>query len=297
MMKRISLLTDSRYTNPTDPPLLVQQVLDEEALLMDALEKRGCRVDRVSWDDKHIKWADRDLCVIRSTWDYQDRMEDFLPWLDRIEKQTSLCNPADMVRWNLDKNYLSDLEKKGIRIPPSRFIRKGENRSLAEHLEGCGWKEAVLKPVVSAGAKHTYRFRMDEADVLEPTFHILVEDEAMMLQEFMPSVLDQGELSLVMIGGRFSHAVRKNPNPGDYRVQDDFGGSFSLSEADTETIDFARSVLEACGGNPAYARVDILRDEQGQALLSEVELIEPELWFRLHPQGAEELAEVLLQEL
>ena len=295
-MPHFCILTDSRFADPADPDPLVRQAIGEDLLLAGALEERNCAVERLAWDSE-TRWTRFDALVFRSTWDYMDRIGEFRNWLDRVEGRTTLLNRPELIRWNLDKHYLDDLQQKGIAIPPTLFISKGEKAQLTDLVRSFPWQEVILKPVVSAGARHTHRFPASASPDFERTFRQLIAAEDMMIQEFQSGVLTQGELSLVMIGGEFSHAVRKKARAGDFRVQDDFGGSVERITPGKDELEFAGSVLEACGCRPPYARVDILRSNGGQPLLSELELIEPELWFRLRNEAASALADYLIREL
>jgi glutathione synthase/RimK-type ligase-like ATP-grasp enzyme len=127
-------------------------------------------------------------------------------------------------------------------------------------------------------------------------FKSLITNESLILQEFQESVLTEGEVSLVMLGGQFSHAVRKRAKPGDFRVQDDFGGTLHPYEPDAEEIRLAGQALQHCQELPLYARVDLIRDRHNKSCVSELELIEPELWFRRNPEAAIRMARLIYQQ-
>ncbi len=231
--------------------------------------------------------------VFRSTWDYVERFSGFTAFLARAERCTRLVNSAAAVRWNCDKRYLAELARAGIAIPATRFLACGQQATLAELLSATGWREAVIKPAISCGARHTHRIAAASAAVHQAAFSALLAEHTMLVQEFLPSVLAEGELSLMVIGGRFTHAVRKRAKAGDYRVQDDHGGTVTPHAASVEEIDCAERVVAACPLPPVYARVDLVRDHGGGLALMELELIEPELFLRFHPPAAAALARAL----
>lgn len=283
----VTLLTDKRYHEPVDPDWYAQQILDDDALLREALEGKGLRVARTYWDDPTFDWNQTRCAVFRTTWDYFDRFQEFSAWLERTSHQTRLINPTEIIHWNIDKHYLRDLAGDDVQIPPTCFIEPGDQRSLRSIVEDCGWPEMILKPAISGAARHTYRLTTETVQQLESVFRTLIDGEAMLLQEFQHRVLTDGEVSLMVIGGQFTHAVLKKARPGDFRVQDDFGGTVHAYKADPDEIRFAEQAVARCTPEPLYARVDIIRDNQGQICLSELELIEPELWLRLHPPAAD----------
>lgn len=291
----ITILTDSRYVNPKEQTVYTQNVLNEDRLLAEALERRGFAVYRCAWDDPEMNWKTTNYVIFRSTWDYFDRYDEFSKWLDVVQEKTTLLNPKELIHWNVDKRYLRDLEKAGIRIPPTVFIDTGEEKSLQAIAEQTNWDAFILKPAISGAARHTYRFDFETLYKYEAIFKDLIANEAMLLQEYQKDITTKGELSFMVFGGAYSHAVLKKAKSGDFRVQDDFGGSIHHYEASQEEKDFAVAAVAACKILPAYARVDVMWDNNGELCLSELELIEPELWFRMNEKAADKLAAALLE--
>ncbi|MDX1380182.1 MAG: hypothetical protein R3233_03635 [Xanthomonadales bacterium] len=286
----LTLLTESRHVAPAETDWYVDNILAEDALLKAALERHGLRVTRVGWDDPDFDWSSTRTALFRATWDYFHRFDEFSAWLERVGAQTTLINPARQARWNLDKHYLADLGARGVRVTDTRFIEAGSDTTLVAEVAASGWDELILKPAVSGAARHTYRFSASECASLEAVFADLVAHEALLLQPFQHNILEQGEYSFMVFGGRYTHAVLKVAKPGDFRVQDDFGGSVHVHEATPAQIEFAEAAVAACDPLPAYARVDAFVDNDGQLAVGELELVEPELWFRLHPPAADALA-------
>jgi glutathione synthase/RimK-type ligase-like ATP-grasp enzyme len=298
------ILTDARYEDPVKTDEYTRNVLLEDGMLMEALVKRGLKVGRVNWDNPDFDWTSARYIIFRTTWDYFERFPEFDRWLERTRGLTSMINPYKIIRWNIDKHYLLDLQKNGINIPPTLFIEPGDPRSLDEICESSGWSDMILKPAVSGGARHTYKLcagdhgmkrsitdkHAGDISIHEDMFRELITNESMMLQEFQRRVTEEGELALMVFGGRYSHTILKKAKPGDFRVQDDFGGSVHDYRAGQEEIEFAEKVVSVCKPLPVYARVDIIRDNNNDLCVTELELIEPELWFRNHPPAAESFA-------
>lgn len=288
-----TILTDHRWVNPETIDDYTANVLLEDKLLLEAIENKGFKVNRKSWDDSSFDWASTKYVIFRTTWDYFERFPEFSLWLKEAQTKTKLINPRELILWNIDKHYLGDLDKKGIPIPPTVFIEKGDTRTLAEIAATENWKKFILKPVVSGAARHTYMMETDDIKQHEQIFRELIKEEAMMLQEFQENIFEKGEISLMIFGGKYSHAVLKKAKSGDFRVQDDFGGTLHDYEPQKAEIDIAESCMRACPQLPLYARVDIMWDNNGNPVVGELEMIEPELWFRRDDKAADRLAEAI----
>jgi len=289
------ILTDARYVNPKKIDWYTENVLKEDGLLKKSLEDRGLQVERVNWDHPQFDWSSTAYIIFRSTWDYFYRFAEFSEWLDRVSKLTKMINPHKTIRWNLDKHYLMDLQSSEIAIPPTLFIEPGDARSLSEICQSSGWENMIMKPAVSGGAWHTYRLNSGNLSDHESIFRKLIKTESMLFQEFQNSVMDIGEIAFMVIGGKYSHAVRKKAKEGDFRVQDDFGGTVHDYTATSTEIEFAERVVSVCDPVPVYARVDVIMDNTGEPCISELELIEPELWFRRYPEAALRFAESFIE--
>ncbi|MBK7407017.1 MAG: hypothetical protein IPJ40_02440 [Saprospirales bacterium] len=290
----ITLLTESRYERPVNPDWYKQNILTEDRLLQEALERRGLNVARVDWARTDFDWRSTSFALFRTTWDYSHRAAEFSAWLDKVSLQTELVNPLALIRWNMDKHYLHDLEARGVHSVPTLFLEPGETATLRELHTRTGWIHTVLKPAVSGGARHTYRLNPENLEAHEAIFRQLVASESMLLQPFQENILTQGEKALMVLGGQFTHAVLKRAKPGDFRVQDDFGGAVYAYNPTKEEIDFAELAFAVCDPSPLYGRVDLVADNEGRLAVVELELIEPELWFRYYPPSADVLADSLL---
>ena len=276
----ITILTERRYYQPNEISDYVANILLEDDLIGEALKNMGYKVTRKSWDDAHFDWSTTKYVLFRTTWDYFDRFPEFRAWLNRVEGVTRGINSINTIKWNWDKHYLTLLKEAGINIPPTTFIPRHSGQSLSQVFHHSGWEKAVMKPTVSGAARHTYVVTAKNIDEYEGLFQKLLTSEDMMLQEFQDSISSFGEVSLMMFGGSYSHAVLKKAKKGDFRVQDDFGGSLHNYSPSDDMIRLAQNALKACPEPTAYARVDIILDGSGLPAISELELIEPELWLR-----------------
>jgi glutathione synthase/RimK-type ligase-like ATP-grasp enzyme len=292
----IAILTEDRYDNIVASDKNEANILLEDSLIQRALERKGFKVHRTSWSNPIFNWESARMLLIRTTWDYFDRFTEFHNWLEIVKNKSILINPYETLKWNIDKHYLIDLQNNGINIPATVFIEKGEQKTLDDLFNESKWNEVVLKPVVSGAARHTYRLRKENTEEKEIILDQLLRNEAMMFQEFQQYVLSKGEVAYMFMGGKFTHAVLKKAKPGDFRVQDDFGGSVELYHPNKKEVEFARNVLENCGKKTFYARVDVIYDNNKELCVSELELIEPELWFRLDEKAASSLAQAIYDE-
>jgi glutathione synthase/RimK-type ligase-like ATP-grasp enzyme len=197
----------------------------------------------------------------------------------------------------MDKWYLQDLSNRNINTVETRYISSGETKSLDSLINETGWKEVILKPTIAGAARHTYRVNIQTISEYEDIFRELISNEDMMLQPFQYNIMKKGEISFMVIGGKFTHAVLKKGKEGDFRVQDDFGGTLHEYHPSNEEIRFSEEVVLAYEPLPAYARVDAMWDNNGNLAVSEVEMIEPELWFRRNENAAQKLAEVIAERI
>jgi len=262
--------------------------------LCEALRRRGCEAVSAVWDEDVTEWDDTDLCLVRSTWDYHDKHAGFLAWTRLVEAATALHNPADLIAWNSDKRYLRELAEAGVPTVPTLWVERGAEVDLASELSVRGWAEAVVKPVVDLGAKNLHRVRAGEGQ--QALAAVLARQEAM-VQPFLPSLESEGELSLIYIDGQLSHAVRKHPAPGDFRVQSIWGGTFAPAEPDPQQVEIAERALAQLNEPPLYARIDLVSDPSGNPALIELELIEPNLYLGTDGAAADRLANAVLSRL
>ena len=293
----VTLLTDSRYVDPKLPGEYAQNILKEDQIVREALERKGLKVNRKDWADPEFDWGETNIILFRTNWDYFERYSEFREWVTHASTKTKFVNSIDLLNWNVDKHYLSNLADKKIRIRPTRFIPKGSSLSLEELHNFTGWTHSVVKPTIGGAARHTYDITQENLPIVSNKLVELMKNEDFMIQPFQNSVPVDGELSLMFFGDNFSHAVLKKAKNGDFRVQDDYGGTVHKHIASDKEIEFAYEVVKACPEKPAYARIDMIEDNDGELAVSELELIEPELWFRFRPEAADLLAEEVISRL
>lgn len=291
-MKRydITLLTCRELLQPDSTHPYNQNVLQEEQLLTEALHAHGLAVHRTHWDDPDFDWGSTGVALFRTTWDYFYRAAEFKQWLEEAGQHTRFINPIETIRWNLDKHYLQDLTRKGVNVVPTIFIEPGESQTLQEITGLTNWEEFILKPAISGAARHTYHFTLANAEKIEPTYKELISQEALMLQPFLQNIVTRGEVSHMVFNGKYSHSVLKRAKEGDFRVQDDHGGTVHDYSANEMEIALAEAAAMAIEPTPVYARIDMTWDENNEPVLIELELIEPELWMRKHPVSAKVFA-------
>ncbi|MFD7547787.1 RimK family alpha-L-glutamate ligase [Streptomyces sp. NPDC059816] len=287
--RRIALVTcNPRPGLPADPEL---------PGLLSALTAAGARATAVAWDDPDVDWAAFDLAAIRSTWDYAQRVPEFLDWAARCARLSRLANPEPVVRWNSDKRYLGDLARAGVPTVPTRYLPPGADGEPP--VDGTPY---VIKPSQGAGARLAARYEGTPADAERAREHLALlhaEGLTAMVQPYLRGIETTGERALVFAGGRFLHAIRKgavltagtahdaarDPHPevrGWRATQEER----ALAEAALAAVPFADALL--------YARVDVVDGEDGAPRLMELELIEPYLFLEHHPESFTELAAVLL---
>ncbi len=294
VMVDVTILTCKAYFEPQPGNRYVENIFTEYHLLRTALEARGLSVERTYWDNPNYDWSRTKAVVFRTIWDYFERFEEFWPWVQALNQKTQLINPFSLLRWNIDKHYLKDLAERGIKIVPTHFVDHGEHQSLKAICNQKGWCDIVIKPAVSGAAFHTYKILEKNREEYEPLFQQLVGERDMLVQPYQPTITELGEASLMVFNGSYTHAILKKAKPGDYRVQDDFGGTVHPYEPSAREIAFAEKVFSVCDPMPAYGRADIMWDATGEIYLSELEIVEPELWVRNHPAAAEDFAEGIL---
>jgi glutathione synthase/RimK-type ligase-like ATP-grasp enzyme len=257
-------------------------VIDDEHAV-EPLAELGWQVSTISWRQTAEPWSAFDAVVIRSTWDYWDDVPAFLEVLARIDRQTRLANPLDLVRWNLAKTYLRDLRDKGVGIVPTVWLDGLDGQSAAGCAERLQSTQLVVKPVVGANGQDAFRFSRDEDPQRWSGIADCFRGRACMVQTFMPNVLTEGEFSLFFFSGEFSHAILKVPAAGEFRSQEERGAEILAIHPEAALLRAGERALAAVSPAPLYARVDFVRDAAGAFGVMELELIEPSLYLRMDP--------------
>lgn len=288
MTARVALVSSGQYAHLDEdlPPILA------------ALGARGVSAVVADWHDGALGWADVDLAVIRSTWDYTWQVDRFLAWVDRVSGLTRLLNPAPIVRWNTDKRYLLDLAAAGVPTVPTRIVAPSDDPAVFDDLAG---RQIVVKPVVSAGARDTERYGPDRrADAHEHVERLQGEGRAVLVQPYLDEIDGQGETGMVFLGDTFSHAFRKGPIlvPGNglvdglYREEDIAPRTASQAELDVASaaLDAVAAALPGTSRRDLlYARVDVAPHQGGPVVL-ELELVEPSFFCETDAGAADRAA-------
>ena len=250
-------------------------------------------VEMVPWRSD-VDWNDYDIVYICTPWDYQNDVAGFLDVLATIEGSSArLVNGLDLVRWNLEKTYLRELEMRGADIVPSRFFDSFDAERVAACFDAHATDMIVMKPTVGANSDNIFVLtRPLRADVTVELGRVFA-NRPFFVQPFVDSVRSEGEYSLFFFGGEYSHAILKKPKQGDFRTQEEHGADILGVAAPAALVEIARRVLGVVNPQPVYVRADFVRDAGERFLLMELELIEPALYFRTDPESANRFASAL----
>ena len=249
--------------------------------LVPALAARGLGCELIPWRGADARAGEFAALLPLFAWDYWDARGDFLATLERAGRTTRVLNPPDLLRWNTDKSYLERLGAHGAPLIPTQVVDRVTDEAAMTAFAAFGTTRLVAKPLVGAGAWR--QALLVQGEPLPPEAEL--PPGRAMLQPFLPSVGEEGELSLLFFGGAFAHGLRKLPRSGDYRIQSLYGGREVAWEAEPDVVELARGSLALLGAlgfdTPLYARVDLLRGLDGHMKLIEMELVEPYLYFGL----------------
>jgi O-ureido-D-serine cyclo-ligase len=267
---------------------------EDEPPLHLAFQKAGCEVQIAEWDDPKVDWGSFDVALLRSAWDYCERIGEFLAWVERASRVTRVLNPLPLVRWNTDKHYLADLAAAGAAVVPSTFIEPGENPAVAlrRFLDTHSQAELVVKPAVGAGSRDTQRYLRSELEAaVAHARRLLDARRSVLVQPYLGRVDKEGETALIFFEGQFSHSIRKGPllPRGGTATSGLFAPeTITPREPGKDELRLAQKVVSVVPfGTPLYARVDVIRDDSGAPCVLELEMAEPSLFF-LHAAGSAE---------
>ena len=299
--KKIAILvTDNLVPGSTEANAFSHEYEEEISKLLPAFEDNGMHVDLVKWREAPEIAAAYDAMLPLFVWDYFDSNEqDFLQAMAKIENKTRLFNNFDILRWNLNKSYLDEMEAMGAATIPTVKLERVSENGIQRAMEEFGANKVVIKPDIGAAAwrqvLHIKGQPLPDREKMPPN--------GALVQPYLNSVETEGEYSFLYFGNGFSHALRKLPKTGDYRVQALHGGREEPYEPTKEDREQARSILDVLDFTPMYARVDLLRGNDGRLLLIELEMIEPYLYLPYAEgeggdnKGAQKLAKAVLKKL
>jgi len=256
------------------------ELTDDGRAIAAALADRGFETTPVVWTDESVDWTSFDVAVLRSCWDYPTDTDRFRGVLDAMAAaDVAVVNPPRVVRWNLHKSYLFDLQAGGVPVPATELIERGSEASLASVLRERGLAEAVVKPAIGTASTDVWRTGLADAPADEDRFADLLADGDVLVQAFVPEIVD-GERSIVCFGGAYSHAWNSPTEPDDVTAFGDADASYDPADRIVEeAVGALETACDATGIDPdelPYARVDYV-ERDGSLLLMELELIEPYL--------------------
>lgn len=267
----------------------------EDQAVAHALAARGIQVDPLVWSHADPATLSQALVIIRSCWDYHHRPDEFLAWVDALDARgMRVLNAPATLRRNAHKQYLVDLAEPGVAVVPTRCLRRGSRKGLADIARVLGSDALVMKPAISASSFHTARLDARDADSAH-VFDDAVAARDTLVQPFVEAIT-RGELSLIFLGGVFSHAVIKRAKAGDFRVQEEYGGRTEIITLESSVIEQAARVLCHLDPDALYARIDGY-DQDGRFILTEAELIEPHLFLSLSDGAVNRFADAIATRL
>jgi len=263
-------------------------------LTVEPLRQRGCDVRDVSWRNTNVCWNDFDAVIIRSPWDYQRTPQQFIGVLEDIESSRArLLNSLAIVRWNINKQYLKELQSNAVPIVPTQWLSHLTGADIDRFTNQNPDGQLVCKPLVGAGADHTWWLSATSDESQKRAALNSFQAWPLMVQPFIRSVIEVGEYSLFYFGGQYSHTILKTPKPGDFRVQEEHGGRLLTVTPDTDLVQTADQAVAAIPGWTLYARVDLVRLDDGTPAVMELELIEPSLYFAHDAASPDRFADAL----
>jgi glutathione synthase/RimK-type ligase-like ATP-grasp enzyme len=270
---------------------------EDDRLLVAPLADLGITSVPAVWSDASIDWDSFDALIMRTPWDYFERAGEFRAWLDaRMAGPVPMCNSREILRWNFDKSYLLDLARAGVSLVPTICVPKNGNADIASLARERGWEDVVVKPTIAGGGYGLLRCRVDELGRHAAYLARTLEDRGILVQPFLPEIQAGGELSLLFFDGVYSHAVRKRPKTGDYRVQFQFGGSNENAQVSEDLVAQAGACIARAPAPTVYARVDgVVKD--GAFLLMELEVFEPLMFLANHPEAPARFARAIEKHL
>lgn len=285
MKKRIAILVSQDY-GPSHPN-------PDDALLCRAFEGMGHQARIICWDDETVDYQQYDAAIVRSCWDYDKRLPEFLDRLAHIDQQTALLNPFEIIRENTDKRYLLKLEERGVPIVPTVVVKNIEELQMPE-----SWQQVIVKPAVSASGRDTsLHFGLDQQGIRAASAAIWKQGKTVLLQEYLSSVEEYGERSSVLIAGKITFTMKKTPKSGDFLVHTHHGGTYVPVKTTLDEDQFLKLLISKISKVPLYMRADYLRRRDGVICLLELEQIEPNLYLRENAEGLKLLAQETLKRI
>ena len=250
----------------------------------------GWQTSHISWREKNVDWKQYDAVIIRSTWDYQDDADLFMQVLSEIEESgTVLLNSLAIAQWNINKNYLKEVESKGASIIPTLWLEKFDYSLVDGYFKYFETDQLVIKPTISANSDNTFWIKKETFKDHKKLLEKSLINRQLMVQPFIPAIVEEGEYSVFYFAGNYSHCILKTPKSGDFRVQEEHGGILQSIEPSQSLLSAANKALKTIPEKVLYARIDLVNYKQEYQIM-EIELIEPSLYFNLDKNAASRFA-------
>lgn len=276
MNKKVALLSTDN----------LEKFFTYDKLLIEPMKNIGWIAEEISWRNENVNWNDYDAVIVRSTWDYQNNSEKFLEVLAKIDNSTAhLENDLEIMKWNMNKNYLYDLETKGVQIVETIWEKSFNPNSAYGYFDKLKSNEIIIKPNISANADNTFRLTREKLINNLQQIEKIFEAREFMVQPFLQNIIDEGEYSLFFFNGEFSHCVLKKPKEKDFRVQEEHGGKFKGVIPTEQQKTIGKNIVDKLSVLPLYGRTDLVRTADNDFALMELELIEPSLYFNMDSES------------
>jgi predicted transcriptional regulator len=256
-----------------------------DKLLIEPMKNIGWIAEEISWRNENVNWNDYVAVIVRSTWDYQNDFKKFLDVLEKIDNVSHLENNFELMKWNMNKSYLFDLEKKGVRIVETIWEKNFNSETAHHYFDRLKSNEIIIKPNISANADNTFRLTREKLNEKLNELEKIFADREFMVQPFMQNIVEEGEYSLFFFNGEFSHCVLKKPKEKDFRVQEEHGGKFKSVVPTEQQKKIGKNIIDKLSVIPLYGRTDLVRTTDNDFALMELELIEPSLYFNMDSES------------
>jgi glutathione synthase/RimK-type ligase-like ATP-grasp enzyme len=265
----------------------------DDAHLVNVLKQNHFEVESIPWRSFYDKKQKFDLVIFRTTWDYYFHLDEFKRFIKKLHTEFKVINSIDTIFWNMDKKYLLDLKQKGVPVVPTQTINDIID---LEKLDFSQFNQWIIKPSISASAYQTYLWEANQIKKNKDQIIQILKTSSVLIQPFIQSVKDHGEISLIYFKDHkeihFSHSLLKTPKKNDFRVQSEHGGEVLEYHASAKQMEVAHHALKQLPYSWNYARVDLV-DYETNPLVMEIELIEPELFFRMQESAAKNYVNVI----
>lgn len=256
------------------------------------MQAMGWTVDALPWRTEGVDWNLFDAVYIGTPWDYPDDPEHFMRVLESIDQSSAiLVNDIALVYWTIPKSYLRDLEDRGASIVPSIWCDEFDVETLDAAFSQFCVDRIIVKPVISTNATDTFLLGRETFSNLVTQLCEKFADRPYVVQPFVENIQSEGEYSLFYFNNVFSHAIQKIPQPGDFRVQEEYGADVIATEPEAALLKTGNQVMQFVDPVPVYSRADFVRGPDGHFLLMELELIEPSMYLRMDAEAPRRFAE------